>query len=397
MSARRTRIYVALGSTIVFGAAAGWCAVKLGRGHDSVRLVDRSAAIQQMLVERRATHADASTPAERGFADIALVREPISAEQAQLLFPIDERYYEYDPQVYYRYKGGMDGVQEWGEYPGGSFVRKTSSEGYREDFDRLPEKRDVFVVVTGDSHTDGLCTNRESFANLAEAELARRHPGRAVEVLNTGVSGYSFYNYLGALEKHLPLSPQAFVVAFYGGNDFHDMILLWHFFHHTSPPPRRSDYWERLDAATRVSSSVVALVLNQVLYFQYHPDQADIGLEATIQVSARIKQLCDQHHVQLIYVYIPPGIDVDGELKPMLARAKEVLDLSTYDLQQYNHLADKLIARVRGWGVDVIDLREHFREPIDRYYWGDLHLNLKGHALVSELLVPRLETLDALR
>ena len=46
---------------------------------------------------------------------------------------------------------------------------------------------------------------------------------------------------------------------------------------------------------------------------------------------------------------------------------------------------------------DVIDLRDHFKDPIDTYYWSDLHINVKGHALIAELLLPKIEAACTIR
>ncbi len=393
MRPKSLQLAIALVTTIVAGTVA-W-AILEARKHsdDSVTVIDNAEAVQRLLVERQQASAGASFKPTTNYADAVLVREPLDADRAPMLFTMPIPDFVYDPFTYYRYKGHYSAVETWDEYPGGEYVKSTSADGYREDFESLPPRGDVFIVATGDSHTDGLCENKLSFPNRLEAALVARHPKKSVEVLNTGVTGFSFYNYLGALEKFVDRKPDAFVVAFYGGNDFLDVVKPWHYFHHTAPPARRAGYWEKIDAARKVSNSSVAIAFNQLVYFQYYPDQIAIAIEAAAQVSAQIRRLCAQNGIKLVYVYIPPGFDYGGTLKPMFARAKQVLELSDYDLREYDHLADQLIAILEQMGIEVIDLRKHFSDGIDTYYWKDLHINLKGHQLIADLLLPRIEAL----
>lgn len=393
MKPTRLKLVLVLASTAV--ASTGALLYVAYRSEASVaagevRLVDNSEEIQALLVERRNRHAlDARAPdlSAKGQS----LRYPLSQEEATRSFAIEPGTADYDPFMGYRHKSGVTAKYPFPDHPDGYFIFKTNHAGYREDLDQLPKDRDLFVVVTGDSHTDGMCNNRESFANRLEASLASRHPGHVIEVLNTGNVGYSFYNYIGALEKHLPDKPDAFVVAFYGGNDFLDVVKLSHYYHHTAPPPRRSEYWEKMDKAKAVSSVALANALNQLLYFRYYPDQVAVAERAVLDVSAEIQTLCAERGIPLYFVYIPPGFDVDGTLKPALAKARDVLELSRFDLSEYNHIADRSIAAMRALGIEVIDLRDKFTDPIDTYYWSDLHINLKGHALIAELLLPKIE------
>ena len=391
MASIRTRVLVAAVTTAIAGLGA-WAVLAHRRAASGpVRIAGDPAAAQELLVERQQGMRGSLAGASPALSDTKLVREPVSEHDAGRLFAMPDDVFQYDPCTYYRYRGGLERRVELPDHPDGYFIKHTSAEGFSEDFDHLPGKRDLFVVVTGDSHTDGLCNNRESFANRLEAMLAERHAGLAVEVLNTGVSGYGFYNYLGVLENMLPEKPQAFVVAFYGGNDFLDVIKPWHYFHHTALPPRRADYWEKLDRVTAISNAAVANALNQLLFFQYNPDQVDLALAGATQACLEIVRICEDRGIRLFFVYIPPGFSVEGELNPKIAEAKAALALSDYDLNQYHRLADKLIGVLRERGVDVTDLRQAFTGDIGEYYWSDLHINLKAHRRIAELLLPKIE------
>ncbi len=346
--------------------------------------------LQDFLEERERLWNDGDEQEVAAAAD-ALVRAPMTPEETGRLFAMPNDEYTHDPYSYYRYEPGLAVRREWPEHPDGFYVKRTNAMGLREDLDAPPDDLDLFVLVAGDSHTDGVCNNDESFANVLQALLAERHPDSAIEVWNTGVTGQSLYNYLGNLEKFLDRDPAVFVAAVYGGNDFLDLVRVWHFFQRTAPPARRHDYWDKVTRAGRVASYAVAIALNQALYFQYHPEQVDVALEAARQVSAEMKRICDERGIQLVFVYIPPGIDLGAELAPEVREAIDILGLTDADLRSYDRLADRWLTDVAAWNVPVVDLRGPFAEDVGGFYWSDLHINLAGHREVAERLLPLVE------
>ncbi len=383
MGTIQTRLLVSALSTAVCAAIAWvWLASRPPR--ESIRLVDDWPAGEELLLQRQRAHGSSASH---------FVIEPVDPDTAKKLWLSDPDLHVYDPQAYYRYKGGLDYEQrkERPEGAEGRYHVHTSVEGYREDYDHLPEHRDLTVVVTGDSHTDGVCENRQSFANRLEAMLAERHPGKAVEVVNTGVSGYSFYNYLGCLERHVPLKPDAFVVGFYGGNDFIGVLRPYHYFHHTAPPPRSQEYQKKLYKAEGISGSLVGNAFNQLLYFQYNPDQIDVALRAADEICAEILRICRENKIAPFFLYIPPEVGWKEQKTALSEKAKELLGLTDADFAQFDRLADHLIGYLKDLGAEVIDLREQFTGDVGQYYLSDLHINVKAHEKIAEVLCPLVE------
>jgi len=378
------KLLLALGSAFAVALPLWW--LQRERSRPVLRVLDGSTEARSLLLERR-VHDAASSGLPRG----RTVHGEIPPEDAARMYSMPSDVFVYNRFVAFRYRPSMRGYVDWAERDGGGFPKVTNSLGLREDGE-LPPDRDLLVLVTGDSHTDGLCANGESFANRLEAQLATHRPGRVVEVLNAGVSGYSFYNYLGSLEEFLHERPDAFVVAFYSGNDFLDMVKPRHYFERTAPPPRTQAYWERLQAAQAVSAQEVVIVLNQLLYFQAYPQEAEMALQAAIEVCSEIARSCAEHGIRLILVHIPPGYRVEGELDPALARARDRLELSKFDLGSFDRLADRFIGAAREQGIEVIDLREAFGAERERFYWSDRHINLQGHERIAELLFSWVET-----
>lgn len=381
---RRVPLLLAAGTTLLaLALAVAWYR---SRTAPSIRLVDNRLGVDRLLAARANT--PAAAPASGG-----LVREPVPEPDAQLLWTIDPEHYLYDPTCYFRHKPAQRRTKPWPEHPLGAFESRTSLDGYREDWDHLRTTRDLLVLVTGDSHTDGMCANEESFANRLERSLAARRPGQQIEVLNAGVAGYSLYHYLGVLERALELDPDAFVVAVYGGNDFLDVVRPWHYFHRTEPPVRTVEYWKRMKAAARANPVLVGNVLNQLFYFHTFPDQQEIALEASEQVAREIERVCAERAIALVWVFVPVAFSADEDLPAEVAQGLPELGLGKEDLRQFDRLADRFLAGLRERRNRVVDLREHAPKPRTAMYWSDWHIDLEGHEIAARALERELDPL----
>ncbi len=299
---------------------------------------------------------------------------------------------DYDQKRIYRYHSNFREEFAWPEHPNGRWTRLTNGDGARESHEFPIAPPEFFVLVAGDSHTDGLCDNVESYSNRLELELAQRHDGHSIEVYNTGVSGYSFYNYLGVLEDFLARKPDVFVSVFFGGNDFFEVLKVQHLYAGTVPPPRSRGYWTQLSSAKALPEATLAQGLNQLLYLRENPDQMDLSLKAALFATSEIQRLCAENGVEWIAVYLPSAFDLPSpKLAELRARAKANLSLSDADFELSNRMADQLLTTLRERGVETLDLRPAFRAQDQELYWSDLHINLRGQQVVAYELLPRVE------
>jgi len=385
----RTRILLVVASGAIAGALA-WGLMGGGRETQPVAFTRRGEELAALLAGRVAMHSNVTG---RGPFEL----EELDEATARRLFVMQDRTFVFDRDSYFRYRPRMDSVVEWAEHPNGQWGRRTNDDGYREDTDAGFAGADLAVLVTGDSHTDGVCDNAESFTNRLEALLAERHPGEVVCALNTGVVGFSFYNYLGVLRRFLESGspPDIFVVAVYGGNDFIEALRPHHYFRGTFPPPRREGYWDSIEAAKRVSGPGLAQGLNQVLFFKEHPDEIDVALEAALVLSGEIRRLCEAEDIRLVFVFIPPAFEAGWPaLERMEERAMAVLDLTDADLHVARSIAERFFAGLADLGVEVLDMGPVFRAgEAGPYYWKrDLHINVAGHAAISRAVDAALTT-----
>ncbi len=359
-----------------------------GRGGD-LRLVDTRGAVDALLAERDEPGSNVSG---RGVFRL----ERLDEETARTFFPAHNPDVVYNPWCYYRLRPGLAYEVPWPEHPRGAWARRTNSIGLREDGDEDLRGADIRILVAGDSHVDGVCDNAESFVNRLEALLAARHPRKRVVALNAGVTGYSFYNYLGVLEEALAGAhgalPQVFVVAVYGGNDFVEALRLQHYFRGTRMPPRSTHYWDRIESAKRVSTNALGQGLNQAAYFLAHPEQLDVALEASRAVLHQIVRRCREHDIRPIVLHLPAAFDLPfPALEPLIARALEALDLETEDLAFGGELEGYLRDQLAEVGVEYLDLAERFAGGAPCYWERDLHLDLRGHELTAQALFELLE------
>ncbi len=133
-------------------------------------------------------------------------------------------FYRYD---YHTGAALRTGAAGWWREEGGAFVR-INAQGMRDDREIPVEKSDTVyrIAVLGDSYAEALQVDvSKTFWRLLEEQLnsCGFAPGKRVEVLNFGVSGYSTAQELIALRERVkPFSPDLVLLAFLSGNDVRD-------------------------------------------------------------------------------------------------------------------------------------------------------------------------------
>ena len=314
---------------------------------------------------------------------------------AQKLFPMRVSDTVYDPYCYFRHADHLDLDQVWSEHSKGIWHLRTNGLGLREDHELNKTVVDVRVLVTGDSHTDGVCENSESFANVLEASLVAAHPGKTVDVINAGKGGFSFYNYMGVLQRFLALDlkPRVFIVAVYGGNDFEEALTQWHYFNGSPRPQGAPPNFRMMGAAKRLDEASLSQGMLSLKYFNNNPAEVKVALDAALFVCAEIITTCRQHEIAPIFVYVPATFELDSV--KTLVKFKlvlEALQLALVDLQAADTLAADFLAGLEKLGATTLDMRPTFRAASGPLYWElDHHINVDAHALIARQLAPLVE------
>jgi len=402
---RTTRVrLLAAGASTLLSLLAAWAAWHwLDREPEGLVFFEPDL---ESLAAERAPRPPAAGPTPRsGEAGSARVHPPLpvaeerryflSEEHVERLYgvgrlPRDNRIY--DPWVAYVSRPGRNRESEWDEHPDGVWYSRTNEEGLADrPFDRaLP--RDFKVVAAGDSHTFGICNVEENWANQLEALLTARWPGRTVEVLNTGQGGYSFYNYIGALEKYLVWEPDAFVLAIYAGNDFSELLGPAAIFGETEQPLRLSkeESDRRRHASEEISQYASGQCFNNLIAFQAHPEWIGPALELSLGLVAQMQEICAAWDMLFVVAVIPAPCDLQWPEPIAAFRAEQdYLQIPDEGLGVTDRMVDRLLDGLRELGIPSVDLRPRFEAQPEPPYWRrDLHLDVDGHRLLAEEVLP---------
>jgi lysophospholipase L1-like esterase len=239
--------------------------------------------------------------------------------------------------------------------------------------------------VTGDSHTDGVVYNAESFPNVLEEKLNAGSSSPRFEVINGGVGYYTFQNYAGFLRRHIDLQPDYFIVTVYLGNDFMEAIQFAT--KRGLIPAQTRSWWYGL-RLWRAPGPMLSQAGNQLVYFDTYPEMKAKSLEIARQEIRDIQDICLQSNIQLLVVLLPTRLDVEEKARRDAANNLRLTD-AQMDLNQ--SLKRTLIDDLGQAHVSYLDLTDYLRGAKSPLFWNqDYHLNDKGHALVADTLFARL-------
>lgn len=301
-------------------------------------------------------------------------------------------YYIYDSEAGHLHRDHAKRVFEWPEHPQGTIVMLTNNLGFREDNETLEEKPTgtVRVLVTGDSHTDGVIYNSESFANRLESRLNNGNTGTVYECLSGGVGHYGPQNYPGFLKRFLYLKPDVYVVVFYTGNDFLDAVCIDEFNKGRESPRRPAEYYQKMIEANKLMDGSVAQALNQLYFFKRFPGMEEKALAIAKTSMEETARLCGDNNIKLLVALLPTKLDIEPDTDAeRINKANGILRLLEEDFHINRRLTESLAARLSELNIDHFDLYDSMKNNESELYWkADHHLNDKGHDLIAEIVYP---------
>jgi len=292
----------------------------------------------------------------------------------------------------------------WPEHREGLVRLATNNLGFREDAPTLTAKPEGTrrIVVTGDSHIDGVVNNAESVANRIETKLNEGENRKRYEVINAGHGYYTFHNYVGLLRSLELLAPDLFIVIVYAGNDFAEALMQAERDGELKMPRRPSDYRSRLRAATKTTDGQfyagVGQALNQVAFFKQFPQFEEIALRVAIAKLAELQAEAERQEIDLLVVILPPQVDLEwASDQARNDEAKAELELNEIDLLSGRRLTAELIHWLTRKGIPGTDLHEPLRETRaamtaagakENLFWvQDHHLSTAGQRAVADALL----------
>jgi hypothetical protein len=304
-------------------------------------------------------------------------------------------YYIYDDVIGHVHRPGAQVEVLWDEHPTGRVLMRTNNMGFREDGDTDPKKGDdtVRILVTGDSHIDGVVDNSESFPNRLEALLNESGGIPKFEVINGGTGYYGPHHYSKFIDKYQSLAPDAFIVVIYSGNDFLDAVRsesdqdsavaagrdlgTW----------KRMVYFGRLATARRISHGATSQGLNQAFFFKRFPKLKEVSLKVTKREIGKMRDRCRSTGTDLYMVLLPVHWDMEEtDMGWSFKMSRLVLGLSRSDLAVAREFTDSLAMWLDRNGIDYIRLADcAYGDPDRPLFWrSDCHLNVNGHGVLAE-------------
>lgn len=315
----------------------------------------------------------------------------------------------------------------------------TNNLGLRRDGDTTIAKPEgtTRVLVLGDSQTEGIVENADTFAAVLETRLAARG-GAKVEVLNGGVSGYSpLLEYLWLREWGARLAPDVVVLVLYTGNDIGELTARETNFAGFGPrldlatmtpdgdrwtiqPPGAPSRLAMADVRLRSWSRAYEMVrsrmgggqsagvevigrvaqvcpgclqaLWQVWLAQERPDDYETALLELGALLDLVRASTAEIGARLVVAVLPTKLDVEPQtVGESAAGAARMLGLRSPPEGATQSTRARMVAECESRGIEVHDLQPALRqaraESGRELYWGfDWHLNPEGNRVVARAL-----------
>lgn len=351
--------------------------------------------------------------------------EAVLAFAAPVPFSIERNmYFVPDPDTGYRIAPGSLG------YFQGGIAAAANRYGHRDDpvdLDKPPGT--LRVLAVGDSFTVGASVEQEEAYPQVLEELLRESLDAPVEVVNTGVGGWSPFQYAQYFEREgLRFGPDLVLVGLYVGNDAYDQ----HRSVEQLPTAVRGRRVERGQAALPTSAKVwlyehfhlARLLLNrgpvardvtredcedfsdQYLDIQGRrlrshrrrsPRRVSAVRNSVHQIS-RIHSLAARKSIPVLVVLLPTEMQVNPALQGRLLERDayrwlgELVGgpLAFYDFAMPQSL---LVERFAARDIPTVDLLPAFAAHERCLYLNDTHWTPEGHRLAASVVLPRVAEL----
>jgi hypothetical protein len=328
------------------------------------------------------------------FGLILLCRHKSQSSEGELKpsFPSgDADYYQADSLAGHFHKPNVTRDFKWPEHPLGKIMMKTNNLGFRSDVKTEKNKPPgtVRIIITGDSHTDGVIYNSESVASRLEEMLREKYPEKKYEALNAGNGYFGPQNYFGVYRKFSSLKPDVFIVIIYTGNDFLDGIRIESENGRLSVPVRSDSYYEDLWKVDKLYSGFTGQFLNQVKFFKSYPQFTETAMKIMKGNLEKINTLCLKNNTRFLIVLLPSKIDTEEQTDS--TRISEVFRIMNYDQQdiiENKKMTENLSAWLAEKQIPFVDLFPSFKSAEKELFWKtDYHVNHLGHEEMAEQIM----------
>jgi hypothetical protein len=303
----------------------------------------------------------------------------------------DKDYYQADSLTGHFHKPNVIRDFKWPEHPLGKIMMKTNNMGFRKDEPTELNKPPgtIRIIITGDSHTDGVIYNSESVASRLEEMLQENYPEKKFEALNAGNGYFGPQNFFGVYRKFSLLKPEVFIVIIYTGNDFLDGIRIESENGRLSVPVRSDSYYEDLWKVDKLYSGFTGQFLNQVKFFKSYPQFTETAMMIMKDNLEKINILCKNNNTRFLVVLLPSKIDTEPQTDS--TRISEVFRIMNYDQQviiENKKMTENLSAWLAEKQIPFVDLFPPFKSAEKELFWkADYHVNQLGHEEMAKQIM----------
>jgi lysophospholipase L1-like esterase len=330
-------------------------------------------------------------PDKQNFAAVEIAHsdhyEPLrlDASQAERWFAPDALH-EFAPNAWLRAKPHVDLEVEPAVAPNRGWRLRTNSRGMRSDFEPAAERPDLRVLFLGNDNMVGACDANETAPNVVARLLSARHPARRIECLNAACAGQTLQNFLGVLDDCADLKPDLVVVAVDGGVDFELALRVEREARGgqdaapATPDPRLA----QVRAADAPACERFARALQ---CFRLHAQDIAAAVQVAADVSDELQRRCAALGADLIVLYLPPVVDVDGD--PLAATALgslAPLRLHNKDREAVQRIAHNYFVHLRQTGLEYLSLTSTFQDIEGSEFRSDYRISATGQRQIAERL-----------
>lgn len=296
-------------------------------------------------------------------------------------------------------------------YYADGIVANANSRGHRDEEIQVPKPANTIrILVLGDSFTVGANVRRsEAYPQVLESWLDEREL-RRVEVVNTGVGGWSPYQYAEYFEHYgAALEPDVVLVGFFVGNDtyidrhtaerlpgavmgrrisaearrrYRTPFLV--FFHERSHLVRRlkgnTAAWpERLRRrhCGEFTESYLRVQRRRLEnHLPWNPARAAAAARNVAHI-VRIREQTAAKGIPMMVIVLPDENQINPLLQDEIVGAANEIE---YDLDMPQKMLHQMFEEENIRAIDLLDL---FRSDSRCLYMNDTHWTAEGHALVA--------------
>jgi hypothetical protein len=125
-----------------------------------------------------------------------------------------------------------------------------------------------------------------------------------------------------------------------------------------------------------------------MLYFRNAPSEFDLALREALAVSEELQHHANRRGFRLVFLYLPSALESEPELHAeVLQPIFDALEVTPEEEAAASACGDAYLCGLEALGCETLDLRPLLRNGEQHFWNRDLHLNLKGQALLAASLL----------